>query len=464
MFISVLALYFSSFQTTYSLLAVKTEPVENIFVANPEGTVILTKQVLHPYGTDYQIPNSISFSFKVTLGETYAGKEVSTSSGKLNMDEKGNAVVVLKANESLSIYGLEPNKKVTVKELETSLTGFSIAGESKQSTRAVPDKENELIFINQYQPQQVDTSVVEIAVGKKLEHRKWMDKDCFTYILEYKVNDQWIEIDRQSITAQDKEHRNLFEKALQDVAMNHIGVYDFRIYELKEGLSKEDYDPHIYYFSVITSDTDMDGFVEISDIEGSDQLKVEKLNQSFKLFAQFYSEEKEDVIVPVKQKINIEKILVNKGSKKASLKGFEFVLENMQTHEKTMTYSDENGKSYFQLTFDEKDIKKTFDFKVYETNQGVKGMTYDTKVYNVKVEVSLDKKNMIHAKLIVDGVSSDKLNLKFHNTYEMNQKTPGTGDSHNILFWFAMSIMSFVMLIILLFYDQIKPYFKKLGG
>ncbi len=157
----------------------------------------------------------------------------------------------------------------------------------------------------------------------------------------------------------------------------------------------------------------------------------------------------------IKVNIIVNKTVKNTGVSSISPAGFEFVLENTENGEKQALKSDENGKAVFSLPFTAEDAGKAFTYKLSETNDGMTGVTYDTKVYDISVFISFNENNKIIATITKDGEAVDEVIAKFENTYYTEHPTaPPTGDNSNITFWFIMMVISGAVCIFLAITDK----------
>ena len=135
--------------------------------------------------------------------------------------------------------------------------------------------------------------------------------------------------------------------------------------------------------------------------------------------------------------------------------GFEFVLENTISGEKQALKSDENGKAVFTLPFTVADASKTYTYKLFETNDGMTGVTYDTKVYDISIAITLSSDNKLVSTITMDGETVNNVIARFENTYYTDRTTePSTGDNSNITFWFIMMIISGTTCIVLVLLDK----------
>jgi len=161
----------------------------------------------------------------------------------------------------------------------------------------------------------------------------------------------------------------------------------------------------------------------------------------------------------IKVDVTVSKTVNNTGSKQLSPEGFSFVLENAATLEKLTGKSDKDGLVVYSLTFTEKDIGKTYTYKLSEVDTGIEGMTYDTAVYNYTVTVGVDSEHKLTARLTVNGKDAEKLTAAFTNTYAPVEKpvvTPPMGDEAQLMLWFSLLAISAVAIMALVILGKKK--------
>ena len=159
----------------------------------------------------------------------------------------------------------------------------------------------------------------------------------------------------------------------------------------------------------------------------------------------------EDVVV----NIAVDNTVKNTGTVSISPEGFEFVLENTASGEKIALQTAANGKALFMLPFTVEDAGKTFIYKLSETDKGMNGVTYDKRVYDIHITVTLGGDNKLVASVTVDGKTVSNAVVKFENTYHGEKPNPPqTGDNSNTAFWFLMMLVSGTACIVLVVLDR----------
>ncbi len=466
MLISLVMLITSMVNTTYGFIVTSTDPIVNTFLpedVNVNGLAI-SKTVEHPLGADYKIPDNITFDFKVELGAYYANAKLNTTQGEMTADASGNLTMTIKPGTTLGIEGLDEGTTVKVTELATELDGF--APTDSATTKEVTigtDGNASVSFVNTYTPNAVKATSVTVNGFKVLEGRDWQTGDSFSFKLEYKDGEGWTELGTKMITyvAENADFNKFdFSDIMTDITFDKVGIYAFRMSEIKGELENVDYDQTVNHFTVKVTDVDMDGKLEINAVVGTENAKVTAENGKYTVSVAFNNTFVPPVIPDpdsITVNVTVNKKVTNTGKVSIGPDGFEFVLENLLTQEKKSLDSDGNGKAVFALTFTKADVGKAYTYKLSETNEGVAGMTYDTDVYEITVAITLNDNNVLVATATVGGQAAENIVAEFQNTYHADTPVaPPTGDNSNLTFWFIMMIVSGTTLIILAITDKRK--------
>ena len=275
--VSLLVIMTTTFQTTFAFVVAKTPPVVNTFMPFKSivSNLTINKSVEHPFEYSYAIPGNIKFDFKVDLGLEYAGKTFTTTNGSVLADANGSFVVTVKPNIPLEIGGIYEGTNVTVTELPTAYSGFSVKdGISTKQAVITSEKSANIDFINVYNPASVQPVNVNVTGTKVLEGRDWQEGDTFTFVLQQANEyDKWFDIASQTVAysadAIDFDKFN-FNDTIQNMQFSQAGVYAFRILETVGSIDNIKYDQTENYFYITVGDSDMDGSLEIQKVHATD--------------------------------------------------------------------------------------------------------------------------------------------------------------------------------------------------
>lgn len=153
--------------------------------------------------------------------------------------------------------------------------------------------------------------------------------------------------------------------------------------------------------------------------------------------------------------VRVNKTVKNIGVSSISPAGFEFVLENTVSGEKLTLKSDENGNAVFTLPFTAADAGKTYTYELYETDDGMTGVTYDAKVYHISVAITLTGDNKLVSVTTMDGETVNDVIARFENTYYSDHTvSPPTADKNDIIFWLIVMIISATASIVLILLEN----------
>ena len=457
--VSLIALLTSTVNTTFGFIVTKTDNLINTFVPFDSviSNLLICKNVEHPFGDEYVIPDNIAFDFKVDFGLLYANTTIKTSTGDIVADKNGSILISIKPGESFAVEGIDMGTKVTVTEIQKDGSGFAVKdGVATMEGVVTEDGNLKLGYVNIYTPASVQPVNVSVSGTKILEGREWQSGDTFSFTLEQKQSDEtWMVIGTKTITydAENSDFNQFdFSDLIQALTFDKAGTYNFRITEVIGNLENVNYDKSINIFTIKVTDVDMDGKLEVSNVTAAQNAKVSETDGKYKVDVTFNNTFIPVVPEPDDIRVNIvvNKTVKNTGISSIGLSGFEFVLENTISGEKQALKSDENGNAIFTLPFTATDVGKTYTYKLYETNDGMTGVTYDTKVYDISITITLSNDNQLVSTIKMDGETLNDVVARFENTYYTDHPTaPPTGDNRNIRFWFIMMMISGTACIIL---------------
>ncbi len=446
----------STVNTTFGFIATKTDSLINTFV--PFDTIIsnllISKSVEHPFGDEYVIPEEISFDFKIDFGAFYAKSEISTTAGKVVTDENGSVLVSIKPGKAFVVDGIDSGTKVTVTEIQKEGSGFAVKGGNAVMDGVVAeDGSLKFGYVNTYTPASVKPTNVFLKGEKILTGRDWQKGDSFTFTLEQKQeNGSFKTLGTKTVTysAENSDFNSFdFTGEIGALTFNKVGVYDFRLSEVKGKLEDIDYDKTVNTFTINVTDIDMDGKLEINTVNAANNAKVSQKDGIYNIFVTFNNKHIPTVPTPEEITVNIDvnKTVKNMGKANIGPEGFQFVLKNNENGAEMKAISNENGKATFALSFTSLDIGNTYTYKLSETNKGTQGITYDTKVYDVSVTVILGNDGKLTANVVMNGESTQNPVAEFTNIYGAD--TPEAGDNSGIEVWFALMIISGCACVIL---------------
>lgn len=462
--VSLIVLLTSTVNTTFGFIVTKTDSLINTFVPfdNIISNLLISKNVEHPFGDEYVVPDNIVFDFKVDFGSIYANTTIKTTNGDITADKNGSIQISVKPGETFTVEGIDAGTKVTVTEIQKDGNGFTVK-DSAATMEGIVAEDGSLKFeyVNIYTPASVQPVNVSVVGTKILEGREWQSGDAFSFTLEQKQsNEIWTVIGTKAVTydANNTAFNQFdFSDLIQALTFDKVGTYYFRMTEVIGNHENVDYDKSVNTFTIKVTDVDMDGKLEVSTVTAAQNAKVTETDGKYKVNITFNNtfipvvSEPDDIIV----NIGVNKTVKNTGVSSIGPDGFEFVLENTISGEKQALKSDQNGKAVFVLPFTATDVGKTYTYKLFEIDNGITGVTYDTEVYDISIVITLSGDNKLVSTITMDGKAVNDVIARFENTYYIDQTTaPPTGDDSNITFWFIMMIISGTACIVLVLLDK----------
>lgn len=315
------------------------------------------------------------------------------------------------------------------------------------------------VFTNVYNGPKPDSVYVPISINKVVVGGELgkITPDMFEFVIE-EVGGKTRKVRTNS--------SGFFSEKLEFDFEDVGKTFNYRIKEVAGGRKDVVYDSTVYEFSVTV-------YLSGEEIKvGIGKNGFAAMDMSCK-FTNIYKPEETPpeggLLVP----ITVEKTVISNGDKEIAPSGFEFVLEWVDDYEKSAycetEVSDISGKAVFNLIFHENDIGQIFEYKVYETNDGLEGMVYDDTVYEIEIGVYRDESGKPAVTVYVDGKDIEeteteteekteetvsekgKVVLKFENKYNIkDEKNPETGITMIAEGMTAMFLSGFALLALVL--------------
>lgn len=429
----------------------KTDTFTNLFVPFFEhyGNLSITKEVDHPYGEDYKIPDTVSFEFEVNLGNEYANQTITVSQNGVASElvANGNGVAALSIQPGSTVYLLEiaEGTNVIVTEIQRGeeQAGFS-CNNPVQEAVVGRNQTVELKFVNTYTPKAVEPVNLQVTGTKKLEGREWQEGDSFTFLLEHLVYDEeegkdvWKELSRTTVSYDiekaDYDQFN-FNEVIAAYAFDTLGIYEFRISEISEENAEGiTYDNVVSYFDVYVSDADMDGSMEIQEVNAYQNASVSYDEEAGAYVVDVIVTNQYAALGNATAVINIEKIYKDQsGVNMKDASGFSFELYDEYGEKVISEPTSAAGETGFVLEYNAGDVEKTFTYTLKEANAGevMDGIHYDAAEYRLQICVVDNLDGTIRAAIAAEKVAGenvtavagneeapDCLNVSFENIYD----------------------------------------------
>lgn len=358
-----------------------------------EGNLVITKVVTHSLGSDYVIPLDKTFEGKVTLkdadGNALANTALNTSAGKITTTANGTINFELAHDESLTIYGLNEGTAYIVDETVIP-PGFQLSAESETAGTVAADETAEATLVNVYTPNSPELGLT-VHVDKVLtglEDDEWGSR-TFEFKLEQQSSDGWKVIDADSV---DEFSKSVDLKIAADI-FTSVGNYLFRIVENGEypGIVNDTNK----YITVVVTDNDMDGSLEINQVIRMNESVDFEGNKIEITFNNNYVVDGEVAVqIPItKELTNDTGVLLRPG-------GFVFGLFESNNGGESYdikvdeAISNAAGEASINMIYDEKDLdgenEVTFEYELREIAGDMEGVTYSETAYNVTVTIGVN--------------------------------------------------------------------------
>ncbi len=290
------------------------------------------------------------------------------------------------------------------------------------------------VFSNNYRP---SATFPLYLSGNKVLNGRELAAGEFAFILQA-TDSQFNILDSASPVRVFNNENGFF--TFDGIIYHYAGTYYYVISEdTSLDINRITFDEAKYYVTVrVTDDTANGKLVANYSIKTAPDGDT---NVDTITFTNVYTPRPDDITVD----LNITKTVVNLGSASMTPEGFQFALELLGTENKITVTSDANGKAVFTLSFTEDDIGNTYSFKLTEINTGADHVTYSTVEYLIDITISLDENNKLVATIFQDTVEVEAVTAEFVNEYDYTPVPPDgpvTGDSSNIILWFAILTLS----------------------
>lgn len=437
------------------------DTVEFINTLKTHGSLIIDKFVTHPLGSNYIIPDGIEFTVNVDLdGDAIGNVELeivrATGSGKIKTDDEGKFSFKIKPSELVAIHNI-PNK-ATYTIIETDLpNGFSLnTAESTALEGTILTDTNAVErLVNDYNPTNANPVNITLEGTKKVEGRKWLETDSFSFELQKYQSGQWVTVGTQkTVTTSNKSFD--FTREMQREVFDVVGTYQYRVIEVEGTIGGITYDKAIRYFDVNVTDIDMDGQLEIAKTNGVHATSPVVVTERTENGQKFY-----DVVTDFTNKyapngsahfeIDITKTIANTTGVDIALSDFSFELYEATVENGTWrsgakatesTKTNALGEAVIGMVYEPDDLtesdgssntvrveEKTYYYILKEktpTNaEKIKGMTYTDKEYKVTVVLTDNLDGTMSVVVSVDGVldteTSNEAAASFENVYDLGE-------------------------------------------
>ncbi len=400
----------------------------------PKGLLIVTKEITHEFGSDYEIDGTLSFDINVSLDSDSAGDSFeailekadgSTDEISVSADEEGVISISLAHGESIAIIGINENTEYSVTEADYSDMGFTASITNGEGVISA-DSNSNVTVTNAYAPDNADTSVLNHVGTKAISGRDWLETDSFEFILEKFTGTAYEKLGA-SVTADYDDVTNEiagFSFDLSGEVYDKPGEYQYRIREIAGEIGGMTYSGAEYVFTVTVTDESMtDGALEIANVSSASATVTKSNAGVWSIATPFTNTYKASGTAEVG--LNVIKIIENadgSANTELPLAGYQFGVYSGNQQIDVLT-TDENGLAAGARTYTSDAVGREYVYTIREINTGVPGIVYSTEEYEFTVTIVDNYDGTISAD-ITGGIAvlaegeAPSLSLSFTNVYK----------------------------------------------
>lgn len=421
---------------------VQNELVSVSFINDERGTgnLVISKEIDHDFGVDYQIPQDKRFTIQVTLsgiGTANAAFKAVLSDGsdaEITTDASGRFTVELAHDEQVELFGLPAGTAAAVTELNPA-AGFTpvywdngVLGDGIVTIEK--DRTESVIVVNDYAAAEVYPVNITVFGNKTLVGTDWQPEYAFEFKLEKLLSDGTWQQMGATATASMGSPSFTFTDAFKNEAYTTPGSYYYRIVEIEPAapLGGFTYDKTVHSFAVHVGDADMDGALEITEVR-SDRpattlVSADATGWSVSAsFTNTYSTTGSATVT-----VDVNKAITNIGGSEKTLAGYVFGLFDPATGAQVgdLLTTTERGFARLVLTYNAAEIGNgdhtfTYILKEVAPSPVPAGWTFSSDEITVTVEITDNGDGTISA-VIYQGATKPAaagtaIETTFTNTY-----------------------------------------------
>ena len=422
--ISVFVLVTTTVGFTSAYLIDEPKPLTNTFVSgiDPYGSLTISKVVKDEERVTVDVPDSVIFSFDVTLGSEYANKTF----GDYTADANGVIHLAMPSGESRTIDYLPVEmKKVKVEEKDIP-EGFTPEGGAEKTVKLIRSGDARADYVNIYDPAEAVNNI-QLKARKSISGRDWTDDDAFTFVLEQlTTGSTWTKIAEKDAV---KSSRTIdFTEDIQSIQFTEAGTYTFRVREDEESAGGIIVDPQISEFSVIVADDEHDGKLKIKEVVSTapnTTISRDKTTKAPIVQMAFVNKYAPEGSVAVD--MNIKKTLKDNSGQGKAPAGFTFGLYDEEGELIADTVeTGASGEASIRRVYTKDDAGSKFIYTLKEIAGTAAGYTYDDKEYKLEVSVVDNGDGTISAYVYdydpdqedIPAGADDKYDASFENKYD----------------------------------------------
>lgn len=401
-----------------SITSLKLDDVHFVNTSVMPAALKVTKQVEHPFGSQYQVPSNVKFSAVVDLvydGEPLANETVTVGQSSVTTDANGKLTLQIGAGQTVKLEGLPEGTSYLVTETDLP-AGFEWAQNKSTGLEGVLDytSDREAKLVNTYKPNPPSQSNTLLILKKTLTGRDWKSDDEFEFVsLLTRPNAQEDPREQQSVKAtyDMQTLTGMMTASLFDEAGVWLVTMSEKVPQTPvPGIT---YDPASARFAVTVADEDMDGELEIVKVENKQNTNVTQNGSTYTVEMTFENQYAPTGSATVSLDVKKAKTA---DSHDFPLSGFDFGLyEAVDSSEPliTSTYTNADGIARFErLVFPARMIRQepyVYYLREKKPANPIPNMSYSDEYYKVYVQVSDNGNGGVTAALTVKNADDSAI-------------------------------------------------------
>ena len=395
------------------------------------GSLLISKEVLHELGSDYIIPEQLSFTIHVRLEGVGIAEQTFEAVGAVSSvttDAQGCFTVTLKHDQQIQILGLPEGTTAYVTEPAPGpgfTANYQENGETGDGMVVISEGTASIAVINSYVSGKVDPANIVLYGTKNLDTAAsdW-NGATFQFQLQKWTEQGWATI--ATATASEDSPTFDFNEAMSKETFAAPGTYFYQVLETNGGqtLGGISYDATLHTFGVTVTDRDMDGWLEIDQVSSFHTGNAFEVNENGDwqidiAFHNRYDAAGCDLVLDV-----LKRLENPSSSPLVSPAGFRFGLYDGDELIAISELSDGVGEARFILHYELADEGTyTYTLKEIIPDEKLPGMTYDETAYQVVVAVADNADGTMSAEIVSINGETDYAIPEFTNTYDPEDVT-----------------------------------------
>ena len=412
------------------------------FVNSPRGfgSLLVEKDVTHPFGNETVPENLVTEEFDITVTFNGTADDLASIKNSKNIQSSdGNKTFSFTLTDGTDILFTEVPEGVTYKVTESNLpAGYTLVTDAKDLEGTVEkDAQSKALLVNNYSPAPVSPNIT-LTGTKTIPDYTWTAGEFEVALQQISIVDNNATNLGNPIVIGTMKHDGRtysfkMNEGADKITYNQVGRYTYKVYEVEptaNTVANIAYDKTYRIFTVVVTDKNADGYLEVSDVillSGNDGL-TGNAQSGWTITKDFTNlHMAETVNFYVKKGINSS---VGSNIEHDSGHLFGLFASRQDTTPLYYALSDDNGYAYFSINVLQDDYKNGVTYHVREIAPKLEdrlvGMTYNTNwQYTVEIKWPVgDAEPTVTRKTVGGATLSDSDFMYVLNKYDNNIAYP----------------------------------------